>query len=311
MEFFINMKKLIVTSLKKWTKVARTESLNDTLDSGKIGLIFLDYYFGNIIDHKKRVDIINELLSKNDPIYKTLFLGKVCVALLLNEIYPDDKYSNSFTTEVTREYINNYTECPIKYNFREKSYLIWIIFKKLLRNHGSELYRYSIQENMITLLMDCDVILNRHIPYLHNPADLEYGMLHSIYCFAKEAEQRRIYTFKAHEIQQIIKNWPYRIRENNPAGKYILDFVVGREIDESEIMRLTDDKKLNMLAEVGLYAFLYEMPALFKRIFDFLTVDDMRFYQLIERELSRSDVSARMVIGIGLGVITCEKNAKD
>ncbi|MDE6315190.1 MAG: hypothetical protein K2L71_01855 [Muribaculaceae bacterium] len=131
----------------------------------------------------------------------------------------------------------------------------------------TSLFRFRWQEQLIMQIVDCETLLTRYEPYVFSPKNLGYAMLHSIYYFLCEAEQRRIYTYKAHELKQIIINWPHKIKDKSIADKYIFEFIInGRSCFDCS--NYTFDQQIDLLAEIGLFAFLYRNPQLFCNLYN-------------------------------------------
>lgn len=290
---------------------AEIEKLPSTLESGRLGIALLAKR-----DTRSRTvmcECLKRTIAKKYSLPNGFLYGNLGLIWTLTKFAEDDFFDDKenlqviakqFITENTRYYFDS----PVRYNIDEPIYSIGLVMLSLMTNDDS-LDRYSQQQKLIMRLVECEAILTKRVRYLHDPKNLGYGMLHSIYQFASDAERQRIYTFKAHQLQQLIEKWPHKVTDKSLAHRYIFEYLTGNPVCR-DFLSARPGRRVDMLAEVGLFAFIYRRPQMFEDLYDALTASDAIFYSRLSDTVATGHACPKTLIGIGLGITSCIENEK-
>ncbi len=148
---------------------------------------------------------------------------------------------------------------------------------------------YSLVEFIVLFMRDCEYFLTRYDPSFHGNPTIKASVLHSTLRFMQLAEEKKIFTYKAIQLQEYIASFEYDKINSNPADNYILGYLSGISV----VKRKWNDKELSYL---GTIAFLYDLPELFSGVFRSVNFDNIKIDNLV---------------GIGLGMLSNSINGNE
>lgn len=142
---------------------------------------------------------------------------------------------------------------------------------------------YSMAEQIVLYMRDCEYFFTHNIPYIHNPNYLSASILHSTLRFMQLSEDQKIFPWKAQEIQNIIATMEYDNLGSAAVDRYILNFMLRQPLNGDN---LNSPQNLSYL---GTIAFLYNMPELFSSK---------------SQNIILADIEPDNLVGIGLGLLS-------
>lgn len=149
---------------------------------------------------------------------------------------------------------------PIRYNQNQPIYPFGLTLLALLPNNDS-LEQYSIIEQIIFRLRDCEAILTSNIKGLHSPTNLSASQMHSIAAFVSIAHRAMIYPhLTGHLISTIDQLFKESCHPMNTDG-YILGTILNNTPVFNELIRPHD--LISILSYVGVLSLIYNKPNLF------------------------------------------------
>ena len=241
---------------------------------------------------------------------KDIWLALVLRILLNSDIIDDsDNTLRAYIDVLLKKIAVYYRDVPIRLEYGESIYPWGFFMWPFLEAAHDDYAHVQLTEKIIMQIVECEAILTKRVRYLHDPKNFGYGMLHSIYQFASDAERQRIYTFKAHQLQQIIEKWPHKVTDKSLAHRYIFEYLTGNPVCR-DFLSARPGRRVDMLAEVGLFAFIYHRPQMFEDLFDALTASDAIFYSRLSDTVATGHACPKTLIGIGLGITSCIENEK-
>ncbi len=141
---------------------------------------------------------------------------------------------------------------------------------------------YSLVEWIVLFMRDCEYFLTRSVPHIHDHTTIKASVLHSTLRFMQLAEFQKVYPWKAHQLQELIKEMRYDRNGSRPVDNYILDYMIGKRTAK----HVWSEKETGY---IGTIAFIYDMPELFADVF---------------RPIDVSDTQVDNLVGIGLGLLS-------
>lgn len=141
---------------------------------------------------------------------------------------------------------------------------------------------YSLVEWIVLFMRDCEYFLTRSVPHIHDNTMIKASVLHSTLRFIQLAEKQKVFTYKAHQLQEYIAGMSFDRNGSCSVDNYILDYLIGGKTAK----RAWSDKEMSY---IGTIAFLYDLPELFAETFRPINVDDTQIDNLV---------------GIGLGLLS-------
>jgi len=180
-----------------------------------------------------------------------------------------------------------------------------LFLMSLFDDNEDSLHRYSLQESLITYIDHCGRLLNDDVPPLYYRDEMSFQYLHSIYFFLQWTQKYSIYPTKVNKLLRIIDYLPKESNEENSiTHQQILHKLQDKDVrffvDES----MSLDEKLNSLAILGMYSFLYEIDIFKDFIHD--VYDDSP--DKILHDLGKSDNLPNKILGIGIGLLSYRLN---
>lgn len=298
---------------KIFTQLRRLQSadLPPGLSSGLVGLALLAKYDASGQD--VMCDCLARAISQKSSMPKGFLSGNLGLIWALSQfadmdIFDDTENIRTISQQFILKNTYYYYDSPVRYNPEETIYPLGMLLLTIPES-DNELCCYSQREELIMKLVECEAILTKRVRYLHDPKNLGYGMLHSIYQFASDAERQRIYTFKAHQLQQLIEKWPHKVTDKSLAHRYIFEYLTGNPVCR-DFLSARPGRRVDMLAEVGLFAFIYRRPQMFEDLYDALTASDAIFYSRLSDTVATGHACPKTLIGIGLGITSRIENEK-
>lgn len=256
----------------------------DKILGGEIGSAIISAFVSEGDISEDSTAILNSLLDlRQGDISIEVWKLWLVATLLENQIItlPDDY---SFEQFVGMAVSQSRTYCyysPVKLTNNLLLYpfgLVGLKALKLLRG----IPFYSLAEWIVLYMRDCEYILTRSVPHIHDNTTLKASVLHSILRFMQLAEKQKVFTYKAQQLQTEIKQMPYDRNGSCPVDNYILDYLIGGKT----IKRAWCDKDMGYIGKI---AFLYDLPELFTEAF---------------RSINVGNIQIDNLVGIGLGLLS-------
>ena len=140
-----------------------------------------------------------------------------------------------------------------------------IAFLSLFREDDESLWRYSLQEYLISLTDNCLRLLTEAVPTLYDPADMKPSFRHSILRFALGIMEKGIFPSKAERIVSAIKDYVHHDHGSQEACIHsaITRSLLGDRDAVGEYMRkVAPEAALADLSQLALFSMAYACPRL-------------------------------------------------
>lgn len=136
-----------------------------------------------------------------------------------------------------------------------------ISFLSLFPEDDESLWRYSLQEYLISLTDNCLRLLTEAVPPLYDPTDMKTSFRHSILCFALGIMEKGIFPSKAKRIVSAIKDYaPNNLSSIHSA---ITHSLLGESDAVGEHMRkVAPENAPADLSQLALFSMAYACPQL-------------------------------------------------
>lgn len=167
--------------------------------------------------------------------------------------------------------------------------------------------RYSLQESIITFIDHCGRLLNEDVPPLYYWNEMSCQYLHSIYFFLQWNKNYGIYPTKVDKLLRRMDNFSKELGGKDCAThQQILRKLQGKDIRFYVDALKTPDERLNSIAILGIYSFLYGID-IFQ---DFIHEVYAESSDKILHDLRNCDKLSDKILGIGIGLLICKFNDK-
>lgn len=167
--------------------------------------------------------------------------------------------------------------------------------------------RYSLQESIIASIDHCGRLLNEDVPPIYYRNEMSCQYLHSIYFFLQCNKNYGIYPTKVDKLLRRMDNLSKELGGKDCAThQQILRKLQGMDIRFSVDAYKTPDERLNSLAILGIYSFLYGID-IFKDFIHEVYADSS---DKILHDFRNCDKLSDKILGIGIGLLICKFNDK-
>lgn len=276
-----------MTLLQQIYNLLRTNSeklSDDSIFGGKIGSAIISAFVSTDNISEDSLTALNGLLDfRKGDISIEVWKLWIVATLLENQII---NLPNGYNFEqLVREAISQsrtYCYCsPVKLTRDLMLYPFGLVGLKALKLLDGIPF-YSLVEWIVLFMRDCEYFLTLSVPHIHNNTMIKASVLHSTLRFMQLAEKQKVFTYKAHQLQEYIAEMPYDRTGSRPVDDYILDYLTGTRTEK----RAWSDKEMSYIGKIAL---LYDLPELFAEAFRPINVDTIQIDNLV---------------GIGLGLLS-------
>lgn len=261
---------------------------------GNMGWILINAICNKRESYDKAIKGIMHLIKTYGTINNGLISGNFGLIWLLGWLRNRDIIDFDGLEQYAWNVINRnsmyFANSPIRYDSREAIYPFGVGMIEILPKKDSY-FRYEWEEQIIFKLCDCENILSDRIPGIYTPKSLSYAMLHSILAFALLAERHKIYTYKANQVKEIIKNRQQLPVTDNDIDHYVLAALLKQDC------QVPQSNMIRNLAYVGTLSLIYDEKDLF--------ADAYESYAKVDSNIDNLIVAAPISqkIGIMLGLV--------
>lgn len=256
----------------------------DSIFGGKMGYAIISAYVSESDISEDSTAILNGLLDfRQGDISIEVWKLWLVATLLENQIIDlPNGYNFEQLVRIAIAQSRTYCYCsPIKLTRDTTLYSFGLVGLKALKLLD-DIPFYSLVEWIVLFMRDCEYFLTHAVPYIHDNTMIKASVLHSTLRFMQLAETQKVFTYKAHKLQEYIAGMPYDRKGSRPVDNYILDYLTGVNSVKYE----WSDKELSY---IGTIAFLYDSPELFAKVF---------------RPINVGSTQIDSLVGIGLGLLS-------
>lgn len=249
-----------------------------------MGAAIIDAYVsGNNIHHEQFTSLHQLFVCESTDICNEIW--KVWLIAFLMEhnliILPENiRFNEIVRNAITRSRSYCYYS-PVKITQDLLIYPFGIVALKALKRLDGIPF-YSLVEQIVLFMRDCEYFLTTNIPHIHNTMEIRVSILHSTLRFLQLAECQKVYTWKAHQLQQLITFMHHDKEVSRPVDNYILEYLCG-------VKNSGKFWNENELGYIGAIAFLYDLPGLFAEVF---------------RPIDINHYEVPNLVGVGLGILS-------
>lgn len=265
---------------------------DDSIFGGKSGAAIISAFISEEDLSDDLLSALNGLIAFGGGDVSTEIWKLWCVSLLLQYDLVNMPEGYSFSQMVNNGIKSSRRFCydsPVKITRRMNLYPFGLVGLKALDNLDGIPF-YAMVEHIVLYMRDCEIFLTRSIPHIHDNQKLKASILHSTLRFMQLAERKKVFTWKASQLQDYIKKMGYDSTDSQPTDIFILDYLVGRNVDRCE---WTPEE----LCYIGTIAFLYDSPGLFATAW--IPATDL------------DSLPTESLVGIGLGLLTNKLHGTD
>lgn len=265
---------------------------DDSIFGGKSGAAIISAFISEEDLSNDLLLALNGLIAFGGGDVSTEIWKLWCVSLLLQHDLvnlPEGYSFSQMVNNVVKRTRHFCYDSPVKITRRMDLYPFGLVGLKALDNLDGIPF-YVMVEQIVLYMRDCEFFLTRGVPYVHDNQKLKASILHSTLRFMQLAEQKKVFTWKASQLQDYIKTMAYDTTASRPVDIFILDYLAERNVDRCE---WTSEE----LCYIGTIAFLYDSPGLFTAAW--MPTTDLE------------NLPTESLVGIGLGLLTNKLHGTD
>ncbi|WP_303207720.1 lanthionine synthetase LanC family protein [Bacteroides oleiciplenus] len=311
--------------------ISNPDSVNGKgLLEGKMGIILFLYKYSQVRESakaKEEADIIVDELWTSLNLFDapfSFFTGHPGIAWGLFELVQKgfleiDNELNSYLESVDFSLFKEQkTKTPVIIDIESSMFTTGIYYLSRSLNVAGN---YYWQENAIYLIEDCERILHKTTSYNNTfLPDLSPRLLNSILYFLIKVHRQKIYPSKTHllikhahcQIVELIKlaNIQDIIVSRYLLSELIKSFDIYDNIDlkviknSMQVISAKPEEIPEILSELGFYSLLYDNISIFEAGYNVYQDSQQFFNILITNHLNREELSLKVLLGIGFGLLT-------